>query len=84
MTLDRKREDRSDSKDRTISRRSLSSERTLDDTERSEKKKKKKEKEWINFTLIHLSVNDCELHHTARNHRNDFVEISHFEHIPAF
>ena len=22
--------------------------------------------------------------HTARNHRNDFVEISHFEHIPAF
>ena len=54
MTLDRKREDRSDSKDRTISRRSLSSERILDqvstdrpDTERSEKKKKKKEKEWI-------------------------------------
>ena len=56
MTLDRKREDRSDSKDRTISRRSLSSERILDqgstdrtDTERSEKKKKKKEKEWIRY-----------------------------------
>ena len=47
MTLDRKREDRSDSKDRTISRRPLSSERTLDETERAEKKKKKKEKEWI-------------------------------------
>ena len=47
MTLDRKREDRSDSKDRTISRRPLSSERVLNDTERSEKKKKKKEKEWI-------------------------------------
>jgi len=45
MTLDRKRDDRSDGKDRTISRRSLSSERTLD--ERTEKKKKKKEKEWI-------------------------------------
>jgi len=49
MTLDRKREDRSDSKDRTISRRPLSSERVLNDTERSEKKKKKKEKEWIRY-----------------------------------
>ena len=47
MTLDRKRDDRSDSIDRTISRRSLSSERTLDETERTEKKNKKKEKEWI-------------------------------------
>ena len=47
MTLDRKRDDRSGSKDRTISRRSLSSERTLDETERTEKKKKKKETEWI-------------------------------------
>ena len=52
MTLDRKREDRSDSKDRTVSRRSLSSERTLDETERSEKKKKKKDKEWIKSLVV--------------------------------